>query len=752
MSLEWKTVEIRSIADVTMGQSPKSEFYNEDLEGMPFLQGNKTFGDKYPSFELYTTSLKKVAKKGTVLMSVRAPVGDLNIATEDICIGRGVCSLKMKKGDSEFLYYLLKANISSLINRESGTVFGSVNKNDIESFEVKIPKDLEVQNKILTILKNIDEKIRVCKELNHNLMSMADSIFQEKFCNFSHYDENELNYSDFGYIPENWKYKTLDEISEVTIGKTPPRKEKEWFSEIDGIKWVSIKDLGSSGTYIFDTTEYLTKEAVEKFNVNIVPKDTVILSFKLTVGRISITTEDMVTNEAIAHFKLNDYTNISKEYLYLYLKNFNYETLGSTSSIAKAINSKIVKKIPVLIPKEEDLEWFARNMENLFNTIKNNQIEINNLTKIRDTLLPKLMSGEIDVSEVNCDLKILINTFIFNFLYYLMEVNHMKTKIISKIQNQMKPFLNQGQYLKLTNSLLNSLKDIEILDNNNDENEIDNLKLLTSFLSAKQVEGRSEKTIAYYRSTLEKMLTKINKQVYNITTDEIRKYLYDYKKEKNSSKITIDNMRRIFSSFFSWLEDEDYILKNPVRRIHRVKTGRVVKEVLTDENLEILRDNCEEIRDLAIVEILISTGIRVGELVRLNIADINFYERECVVFGKGESERVVYFDARTKIHLIEYLESRTDENPALFVSLNKPYERLGISGAETRLRELGNKCNIPKVHPHKFRRTLATNAIDKGMPIEQVQKLLGHVQIDTTMQYAMVNQSNVKIAHRKYIS
>ena len=328
----------------------------------------------------------------------------------------------------------------------------------------------------------------------------------------------------------------------------------------------------------------------------------------------------------------------------------------------------------------------------------------------------------------------------------------MKTKLISKIQNQMKPFLNQGQYLKLTNSLLNSLKDIEIIDNNNDSNEKDNFKLLKSFLSAKQVEGRSEKTLIYYYSTLEKMLLKINKQVYNITTDDIRRYLFDYKKEKNSSKITIDNMRRIFSSFFSWLEDEDYILKNPVRRIHRVKTGRVVKEVLTDENLEILRDNCDEIRDLAIVEILISTGIRVGELVRLNIEDINFYERECVVFGKGESERVVYFDARTKIHLLEYLESRTDDNPALFVSLNKPNKRLGISGVETRLRELGRKCKIPKVHPHKFRRTLATNAIDKGMPIEQVQKLLGHVQIDTTMQYAMVNQTNVKMAHRKFIS
>lgn len=226
----------------------------------------------------------------------------------------------------------------------------------------------------------------------------------------------------------------------------------------------------------------------------------------------------------------------------------------------------------------------------------------------------------------------------------------------------MKPYLNQGQYIKLTNSLLNSMQDIDIIDNNNELSEVDNFKLLNLFLSAKEVEGCSEKTIAYYNSTIEKMLMKIKKQVYNINTDDLRKYLFNHKNENNSSKTTIDNIRRIFSSFFSWLEDEDYIIKNPVRRIHRVKTGRVVKEVLTDENLEILRDKCEEIRDLAMVELLTSTGIRVGELVRLNIEDIDFYERECVVFGKGESERVVYFDARTKIHLMEYLQSRKDDN------------------------------------------------------------------------------------------
>jgi site-specific recombinase XerD len=271
------------------------------------------------------------------------------------------------------------------------------------------------------------------------------------------------------------------------------------------------------------------------------------------------------------------------------------------------------------------------------------------------------------------------------------------------------------------------------------------------FIASKKVEGCSEKTLIYYESTLKKMINKIKKNIETITTDDIRLYLSNFKEEKNSSKITIDNIRRIFSSFFSWLEDEDYISKNPVRRIHKIKTGKVVKEVLSDENLEILRDNCKNIRDLSIVELLISTGIRVGELINIDIDDINFNGRECIVFGKGESEREVYFDARCKIHLMEYISQRNDNNSALFVSLNKPHNRLGIGEVETMLRKLGMKLNINKVHPHKFRRTLATNAIDKGMPIEQVQKLLGHVQIDTTMQYAMVNQNNVKIAHRKFI-
>ncbi len=326
----------------------------------------------------------------------------------------------------------------------------------------------------------------------------------------------------------------------------------------------------------------------------------------------------------------------------------------------------------------------------------------------------------------------------------------MKNEILSKIQVQMKPYLNQGQYLKLTKILRNVLEDVNI---ENEENiDLDNFELLEIFLSAKQVEGCSNKTLNYYKSTIEKMLVELDKSIDNISTDDLRYYLSEYKESRNLSKTTIDNMRRIFSSFFSWLEAEDYILKNPVKRIHRIKTPRIVKETLSDEDLEILCDNCENIRDLAIVELLISTGMRVGELVGLNIDDVDFYERECMVFGKGEAQRLVYFDARCKVHLLEYLNSRNDDNQALFVSFRKPHKRLGINGVEMILKKLGDKANISNVHPHKFRRTLATNAIDKGMPIEQVQKLLGHMQIDTTMQYAMVNQSNVKIAHRKFIS
>ena len=270
-------------------------------------------------------------------------------------------------------------------------------------------------------------------------------------------------------------------------------------------------------------------------------------------------------------------------------------------------------------------------------------------------------------------------------------------------------------------------------------------------MAAKRIEGCSEKSLKYYNTTISSMLSGVGKEIKHIETSDIRDYLTEYQKRKHSSRVTIDNIRRILSSFFSWLEDEDYILKSPVRRIHKVKAASNIKETYSDEALELMRDNCTELRDLAMIDMLASTGMRVGEMVLLNREDIDFNERECIVFGKGSKERVVYFDARTKIHLKNYLKSRTDGNPALFVSLKEPHERLKIGGIEVRLREFGKRLGLQKVHPHKFRRTLATMAIDKGMPIEQLQQLLGHRKIDTTLQYAMVKQQNVKIAHRKYI-
>lgn len=326
------------------------------------------------------------------------------------------------------------------------------------------------------------------------------------------------------------------------------------------------------------------------------------------------------------------------------------------------------------------------------------------------------------------------------------EKTNMKNHIIEQITQKMESILDENQMRKLQNVLADCLGEaFSEADATVQQN------VVQTFLAAKRVEGCSEKTARYYDSTIRNVLTAINKNITSITTEDLRVYLDNYQQTSGVSRVTIDNIRRILSSFFSWLEDEDYIQKSPVRRIHKVKTCKTVKETYTDEALEIMRDGSETLRDLAMIDLLASTGMRVGELVKLNRADIDFENRECIVLGKGNKQRRVYFDARTKIHLQRYIDSRNDGNEALFVSLQSPHRRLEISGVEIRLRKLGKKLGITKVHPHKFRRTLATTAIDKGMPIEQVQRLLGHQSIDTTLQYAMVNQNNVKMSHRRFI-
>ena len=337
----------------------------------------------------------------------------------------------------------------------------------------------------------------------------------------------------------------------------------------------------------------------------------------------------------------------------------------------------------------------------------------------------------------------------------VMEVISMKETIIKEIEQSLLKHLNNAQMQMLDLVLTRCFEKVEIKALEDSISEIckySNEELISKFISAKEIEGCSKRTTKYYESTLIKMNEKINMSITYMTTDDLRTYLTDYQKMNNCSKASVDNIRRNLSSFFSWLEEENYILKSPMKRIHKIKTDKVIKETYSDETLELLRDSCTSLRDLAIIDLLSSTGMRVGELVKLNINDIDFENRECVVFGKGNKERPVYFDARTKIHLKNYLNARTDNNPALFVSLDLPHDRLKISGVEIRLRQLGRRLGISKVHPHKFRRTVATKAIDKGMPIEQVQSLLGHSQIDTTMHYAMVNQNNVKESHRRYIS
>ena len=536
----WSNGVLSDVANITMGQSPDGSSYNEDGEGIIFYQGSTDFGLRFPDIRQYTTSPSRYANKGDILMSVRAPVGALNIANNDCCIGRGLSALSSKIGSITHLYYLMNDFRLKFEGMNSaGTTFGSITKDELFSLPVIIP---------------------------------TKSVISE-----------------------------FEQVCEP----------------------------------IFD--------------------------------------KQMIIGE-----------------------------------------------------------------------------EINALTKQRDELLPLLMNGQ---ATVNYHLSA---SFLSSLILYRDQYKFcpMKETIIQTVLDGMRAVLTENQLEMLTDVTRKALSECEITPKATEEEQRnkENAELLGAFISSKKVEGCSDKTIHYYKSSIEKLIATVKKNVCDISTNDIRCYLAEQQEQRGLSKVTIDNLRRIYSSFFSWLEDEDYITKSPVRRIHKVRTDALVKEVLTDENIELLRDSCHELRDIAMIDLLLSTGMRVGELVKINRDDIDFQERQCIVFGKGNKEREVYFNARTKIHLKKYLKQRTDTNPALFVSLHEPHTRLTISGVEVRLRQLGKRVNLNKVHPHKFRRTLATMAIDKGMPIEQVQKMLGHVKIDTTLHYAMVNQTNVKIAHRKFLN
>ena len=435
---------------------------------------------------------------------------------------------------------------------------------------------------------------------------------------------------------------------------------------------------------------------------------------------------------------------VSQYYLYLAVSTLQIPNPGYSRHF------KYLKELPIVIPSLSIAIKFANIVKPLFKKWTNNIFNNTALTKQRNELLPLLMNGQ---ASVNYHLSA---SFLSSIILYRVQYKFydMKETILQAVLDGMRAFLTENQLELLNDVTRKALSECEITPKATEEEQRnkENAELLGAFISSKKVEGCSDKTIHYYKSSIEKLIAAVKKNVCEVATNDIRCYLAEQQEQRGLSKVTIDNLRRIFSSFFSWLEDEDYITKSPVRRIHKVRTDALVKEVLTDENIEVLRDSCQELRDIAMIDLLLSTGMRVGELVKINREDIDFQERQCVVFGKGNKEREVYFNARTKIHLKRYLEQRTDTNPALFVSLHEPHTRLTISGVEVRLRQLGKRVNLNKVHPHKFRRTLATMAIDKGMPIEQVQKMLGHVKIDTTLHYAMVNQANVKAAHRKFLN
>lgn len=413
MSLDWKTVELKSIADVTMGQSPKSEFYNDNFEGLPFLQGNKTFGDKYPSFELYTTSIKKVAKKSSVLMSVRAPVGDLNIAKEDICIGRGVCGLQMKKGNNEFLYYLLKANISHLINKESGTVFGSINKNDIETFEVTLPEDSEDQMKILTILKNIDKKIEVCRNLNKNLEESIKNIFKHYFIDF-------IPFKDKGY-PEGWLSLNLgDVVSDANTGADAIKKAP--IVDYDtGIKCVRVGDMTNSRRIDEWGFANVNEENFDKYQLK---KEDIIVTRTATLGLNYFITEDLdaVYNNGLIRIKINKNKALPL-FIYYYLNTSDYnhyiDCIEGESSTRPNMKINYLLKYPIICPPLKIQKEFIDLIDSLFWMKENIFYQIVELTRLRDTLLPKLMSGEIDVSKINCDLELK-----YNYMKYLFNQIH----------------------------------------------------------------------------------------------------------------------------------------------------------------------------------------------------------------------------------------------------------------------------------------------------------------------------------------
>ena len=597
---------------------------------------------------------------------------------------------------------------------------------------------IEKQQTIGKVLADIDRKIELNKQINDNLEAMAKQLYDYWFVQFDFPNEEGKPYKSNGgamvwneklkrEIPQYWSTLPISTI----LDKYPTTKRYETKEYLSQGKYPII-DQGD--TYIVGYTNE---------DDNLLTRHPAVL-FGDHSTKVKFLDFDFARGADGTQILYSSNDAVSQYYLYLAVSTLQIPNPGYSRHF------KYLKELPIVIPSLSIAIKFANIVKPLFKKWTNNIFNNTALTKQRNELLPLLMNGQASVNY-HLSASFLSSIILYRDQYKFYD---MKETILQAVLDGMRAFLTENQLELLNDVTRKALSECEITPKATEEEQRnkENAELLGAFISSKKVEGCSDKTIHYYKSSIEKLIAAVKKNVCEVATNDIRCYLAEQQEQRGLSKVTIDNLRRIFSSFFSWLEDEDYITKSPVRRIHKVRTDALVKEVLTDENIEVLRDSCQELRDIAMIDLLLSTGMRVGELVKINREDIDFQERQCVVFGKGNKEREVYFNARTKIHLKRYLEQRTDTNPALFVSLHEPHTRLTISGVEVRLRQLGKRVNLNKVHPHKFRRTLATMAIDKGMPIEQVQKMLGHVKIDTTLHYAMVNQANVKAAHRKFLN
>ena len=397
--------KLEEIVDVTMGQSPKSEYYNTEKNGYPFLQGNRTFGFKYPTFDTYTTVVTKFAKAGDVIMSVRAPVGELNITPVDMCLGRGVCSLRMKNGNQSFLFYMMKYYVSHLLKKESGTVFGSVNRNDINGLEVDIPEDVEEQKRIARYLEMIDDKIELNTAINNNLEQQAVLLFKEWFTDFVNTSSNLIE-TRFGLIPDTFRLLKNGELQIVVTdyvanGSFASLKANvTLYQEPNYAYFIRNTDLKSGSFEVF----------VDEHSYRFLSKSTlygeeIIISNVGDVGSVFLCPKlkkPMTLGNNIIMLR-SEQDNL-KYYLYIWFKWMYGQSLiqGIKGGSAQPkFNKTDFKSLPIFLPPDDLLEQFHQTVKPMFELIEKNNEENQGLTVIRDTLLPKLMSGELDVSNID---------------------------------------------------------------------------------------------------------------------------------------------------------------------------------------------------------------------------------------------------------------------------------------------------------------------------------------------------------------